>query len=147
MKKALKNTNAFSGIPAAALLAGLFLAGAEVRALDDRDLLLYLPFDGSFAPVIARGNAEPAFGAKQPAFDTGVIGQALVAGDPDVGLSYAVKENIGDRGGTLSVWVKPLNWSPGDAHALRTVGSSLRSACRKGSRPSFPFRALPQRPS
>ncbi|MFV1968625.1 MAG: LamG-like jellyroll fold domain-containing protein, partial [Pirellulaceae bacterium] len=45
----------------------------------------------------------------------GVIGRALIAGDPDAELSYAVKGNLHDRNGSLSVWMKPLNWDQGDA--------------------------------
>jgi len=46
--------------------------------------------------------------------------------------------------GLWSHAMAPCPWC-GNAH--RTVALSLRSACRKGQRPSFPCRALPQRPS
>ncbi|MFV2067386.1 MAG: glycoside hydrolase domain-containing protein [Pirellulales bacterium] len=90
-------------------------AGRSTHALDYRDLTFYAPFDESFDPVISKGDPRPDFGKEKPTLGEGVIGRALIAGDPDAGLSYAVKGNLHDRNGSLSVWMKPLNWDQGDA--------------------------------
>jgi len=98
------------------LVAVTFLfTSAALYGLDWKDLTFFAPFDGSLQPAVARGDPNPLTGAKKPMFTEGVIGKALIAGDPGVLPSYAVKGNINYRQGSLALWLKPLNWSAGDA--------------------------------
>jgi hypothetical protein len=97
------------------MLFVLFAGTRTTFALDDKDLTFYAPFDSSFEPLIAKGNPVPIFGAMKPTFGKGVIGQAMIAGGKDETISYIVKDNMNDHCGTIAVWIKPLNWSSGDA--------------------------------
>ena len=107
-------------------------AAPTVRASLEEDLLFYAPFDGDTTAALARGNPE-ATHVLEPRFAPGVRGQALVVGgDPRVeqrieeGLSvtdktprnavYRPQGNIDLHQGTLSFWVKPLDWRGGDDH-------------------------------
>jgi len=103
------------------------LMPAFAEALDHRDLTFYAPFDGTFEPLIARGSPQPSFGAKKPTFGDGVIGKALIAGDVDVGLSYAVKDNLDDMSATIAMWMKPLDWERTDGrnHWYLRIGGRM----------------------
>jgi len=88
----------------------ILLTQLPARALDFRDLSFYAPFDGSFEPLAAAGDPGFAVGPKPPTFADGRLGQALVAGDPGMTLSYAVEGNIHEKRGTLAMWLRPHNW-------------------------------------
>ncbi len=106
-------------------LFSLSPAGA-LPAVPDDDLLFYAPFDGSTTAAIA-GGAPAATHAIEPRFEPGIRGQALViGGNPKAKLSnadgtsardkrprnsvYAPEGNIDLQQGTLSFWIKPLDW-------------------------------------
>lgn len=110
------------------LLSGWTVSG--FAALED-SLLLYAPFDGSVEATVARGNGTPTV-AVPPEFRPGVRGRALVVGGvpedrertiddlpaPADGLGrnvcFSPEGNIDVQQGTVSFWVKPLDWSGAD---------------------------------
>ena len=96
-------------------LVAILIACRTGHALEYGDLTFYAPFEDSYEAVIARGDPRSQVGDEHPAFADGVIGKALVAGQEGVGISYDVNRNFNDRSFTLSVWMKALNWKPGDA--------------------------------
>ena len=88
-------------------LAALMAAG-QSRALEVKDLSFYAPFDGSLNAAFASGAVAARVGEKQIPFVPGIAGQAVQLGEPKLSLSYAVSNNIGERQGSISMWVKPL---------------------------------------
>src|SRR3990170_1573445 len=91
-----KSTSRRGGLGLAA--AGLLLTmGGPAAAMECDDLLFYVPFDDSLAPLIAKGSPDPELAAVKPTFGEGVIGKALIAGGKDESLSYSVKGNLDDR--------------------------------------------------
>jgi hypothetical protein len=74
-------------------------------------LTLYACFDdGLDADFAAGGAAGTAEG--NPEFAEGRSGQGIVVGDLDgsTGVRYATDRNFSFERGTVSMWVKPVNW-------------------------------------
>ena len=94
----------------ASLAVVLCLSQEPVSALDYRDLSFYAPFDDSFRPAIARGDPTPVAGRSKAFLEKGLLGNCLVAGDPEMTLSYAVAGNIDRERGSFATWLKPRNW-------------------------------------
>jgi len=118
----------------------LITSGSTSFSLDRQMLLFYSSLDGKVDADLARGEAEALPGYKR-AFAEGVRGQAVVVGkesgliktleapisfwlDIDIpvnyvdefigALRYSQPQNLRWQEGTLSFWVKPLDWRSGD---------------------------------
>ncbi|MFH0795426.1 MAG: LamG domain-containing protein [Candidatus Omnitrophota bacterium] len=106
--------------------AGIFrpdLFAQESQAAGDKDVLFYLPFDGSGVPAIAKGSSEVTLVGK-PAFVEGKVGQAAVISHADW-FRYKADGNINAREGTMEMWVKPVDWNKEDNafhHFIRIYG-------------------------
>ena len=107
----------FRSAVAAVLLALALVGGLTAPrpgwALSPDDVLLYLPFDGSVEPAIAAGPREmEASGTVE--YAEGKWGQGYLSGHQGDELLYRTEGNFNLDGGTVSVWLKPVNWSEGD---------------------------------
>ena len=82
----------------------------------DPGLLFHAAFDGTTEAVGLGGVVKPAKAdaGAAPAFEVGRFGQALVCG-PDLPLRrYPTAGHVVPAAGTVSLWVKPVNWTPAD---------------------------------
>ena len=95
----------------------LVLLASPISAGVEHGLLFRAGFDGTVdaeslcgagAPVRVRGPA--------PTFAPGRFGQALVCGPEHALLDYRTLGNLMPASGTVSLWVKPLNWTPADGN-------------------------------
>ncbi|MCD6350767.1 MAG: LamG domain-containing protein, partial [Armatimonadetes bacterium] len=75
------------------------------------DTLLYLPLDGTTSPARGQG---PVKVEGRASFQPGVVGQALVCGEGGAQLQIRRQGNVNPAAGTVSLWVKPLDWKPDD---------------------------------
>ncbi len=117
----MKSTPLFATFALFSLLGVGWLSAAP-----NDDLLFYAPFDGETTAAVARGNPE-ATHAIEPRFEPGIRGQALVVGgDPEMKQRiegdlpvgdktprhavYQPEGNLDLQQGTLSFWVKSLDW-------------------------------------
>jgi hypothetical protein len=73
------------------------------------ELLFHARFDGSLVPEVRTGPADFTAPA-DPQFVAGRSGQALVVRHT-FGVRYPVAGNLELEQGTISLWVKPLNWN------------------------------------
>lgn len=79
------------------------------RVPADPDLLFHASFDGSVKPDLQTGKG--AFDATEGLqFTEGRSGKALVIGH-NFGVRYPVTGNVSLDAGTISFWVKPINWN------------------------------------
>ena len=81
----------------------------------DEALLLYSGFDGQADATFAKGDSKASH-AITPEFQPGVRGQALLVGAPVGNMEarncyYGSDGNLRLDSGTISFWVKPLDWS------------------------------------
>ena len=110
-------------------IAGVFFAcviAFSVRAATDESLLFYCNFDGSANATFSRGESA-AKCVVPPEFQPGVRGQAVVIGGNTSGVQtivndlptntlqelnccYAPDKNLDVHRGSVSFWVKPLDW-------------------------------------
>jgi len=108
------------------ILAAMSLVTAGGQT--EEGLLFRAAFDGSLdahslsgagAPVSVTGTVEPTFAA-------GRFGQALLCGPEQVLVHYRTFGNAMPPSGTVSLWVKPLNWTPDDGnfHVFFESGSA-----------------------
>lgn len=91
------------------------------------ELLLYSNFDGEAEATTARGDATATF-THEPIFRPGISGQAVLIGGeltreqkltnglpemevPGRNVSYSPEGNLNLDQGTISFWVKPLDWT------------------------------------
>ncbi|MHB9070978.1 MAG: glycoside hydrolase domain-containing protein [Sedimentisphaerales bacterium] len=82
-------------------------------ALSYEGLIFYAPFENSVAPIIAAGDSLPnIIKGKKSEFVKGIVGNAIVTGVGYGVPSYVVKDNLCDIEGSLSLWIKPIDWSP-----------------------------------
>ena len=58
------------------------------------------------------GPIEPVNVAGEPTYQAGRIGQALLVGDDACRVTYPAEGNLDPSQGTISLWVKPLDWRP-----------------------------------
>ncbi|MBM3474572.1 MAG: LamG domain-containing protein [Armatimonadetes bacterium] len=96
----------------------VFLAACltAATAVADEGLLFHAPFDGSLDAYSLGGAGNPAqvTGAAQPTFAPGKFGQALLGGPEQALVHYQTAGNVMPPSGTISLWVKPLNWTLDD---------------------------------
>ncbi|MBU0477549.1 hypothetical protein KKC91_03155 [bacterium] len=94
------------------LVLGLFFSvlcfrSALAIGIDPEDILFYAPYDGKAEAEIAIGS--PAAEVKgEVDYIEGKKGKAIVLGDAK--LIYKAAENLNLDAGTISMWVKPVNW-------------------------------------
>ena len=95
-------------------MCALQLALLLTLAPAEADLTFYAPFDGDATATIAAGDAAAS---GTPKFTDGLVGQALLGGgdESQPGVTYATAGNLSLTHGTLSVWVKPVDWAGDDA--------------------------------
>ncbi|MFA5203515.1 MAG: glycoside hydrolase domain-containing protein [Lentisphaeria bacterium] len=94
------------------MASGLLLLTAGVWA-DDDGVLFYAGFDGT-ATAVARGDGTAQGHEGGPRFQPGKRGQALLSGDGDGYVSYAVARNLLADRGTIEFWVSPQDWFGAD---------------------------------
>jgi len=104
----------------------LLLGGGSVWALDANDLSFYAPFDGSLEAVVSVGDPKPAM-TGQYQFVPGLLENALLAGEKEKSLSYVVRNNISERQGAISMWVKPLWTDWATEHNFITIPDNRMS--------------------
>ena len=118
-----------------------------VNAATDDGLLFYCNYDGSADATVAAGN-KTAKAAFAPEFQGGVRGQALVIGGkpPETqvkGVSYSPEKNFNAEKGTMSFWLKPVDWdgtSKGPNIILQTaIGKAYFQIYKYWSDDSFIF--------
>jgi len=91
----------------------------------DVEPLFHATFDGTLEAVSAAGAGTPLAVEGAVEYAPGRIGQALVCG-PELGaVRYRLAGNLLPAAGTISLWVKPLNWTPADGnfHVFLEAGS------------------------
>ena len=72
-------------------------------------------FDGHLAAKGRTGSVEPLQIAGKPEYGPGRFGQALLSGDGGARVAYQIAGHLDPGFGTVSMWVKPLNWRPRDS--------------------------------
>lgn len=87
-------------------------------------MIFHLPFEGTLEAETAAGLPEPKpLPSGKAEFSEGVLGQGLVLGGDSIpSLSFDSSMNIDLAQGTLSFWVKPLDWSGSDIIPLFLLG-------------------------
>jgi|GEM_PF-5926071 len=90
----------------------LTAACQAVYALDSGDLLFYVPFDGSTRAEVAGGSKEQTSGAAE--FVEGIRGQGALIGGETAPLKYHIPGNFNKDQGTMSLWIKPVDWKRED---------------------------------
>ncbi len=102
-------------------ICGLLLSASAAFA-DEPKLTLYLPFDGSIAPAIAKGNAVPRYGRpnEAPGFTDGISGKGFLTGGSNQNVTFDAAGNISPEQWTITFWLKGLpgaKWNvQGDLH-------------------------------
>lgn len=100
-------------LPLVAVL--LVLCGSLWAA--ENGLLFHATFDGSTEAFSLCGQGAPVqVEGPAPSFAPGRFGQALVTGAGQTLVRYATNGNVLPRAGTVSLWVKPENWTPDDGN-------------------------------
>jgi hypothetical protein len=90
----------------------LLLAFLSNTALQRSDLLFYAGLNGQANADLARGDAAPTR-AKNPTFEEGVRGKGLLGTNP---VQWDAAGNMRGKEGTISFWLKPVDWSSGDGN-------------------------------
>ena len=95
----------------------VFIVNSPSFALSANDLSFYASFDSSVSADLANGDVNPLDNVKTSDFEftQGILGKAIIAGDKAKSLAYAVAANMDDKEGTLSFWIKPIDWKAGDS--------------------------------
>ena len=78
-----------------------------------KDLLFHLSFEGKIAADVAQGSRVPQASGKS-VFVEGVSGKALLVGERHARIRFPVKGNLSERQGTISMWIKAVDWEPAD---------------------------------
>ena len=90
---------------------------ASAMMLSAAEPIFYCDFDDTVAPVVAAGEKTPAVEVA-PVFMPGVKGKALLVGLDEHGVrrgvEYPHEKNLDWTKGTISFWVKPVNWKGSD---------------------------------
>ena len=91
------------------VIVGLFwLSGLYSQAGTGKNLIFYLPFEGSAEPGVAEGSKE-CEGKEKAKFVPGKDGQGLSIGLDESGIKYESQSNLNLSEGTIALWYKP-NW-------------------------------------
>ena len=97
--------------------SALFFSLCFCAALSAAEPVFYCNFDKTAVPQIAAGDKTP-HPVVEPAYDRGIRGDALVVGldapHGKRGIRYAREKNLNWDRGTISFWVKPLDWKGSD---------------------------------
>jgi len=105
----------------------LLAASLAATAGAEEGLLFRAAFDGSLDAYSLGGAGKPVqvTGAATPTFAPGKFGQALLCGPEQALIHYQTAGNVMPPSGTVSLWVKPLNWTPDDGsfHVFFESGS------------------------
>ena len=92
-----------------AVLSAMLLPAAEPT--------FYCSFDNTVTPAAAAGKKTPKLEVA-PIYQKGVKGQALLIGFDEKqvrrGVTYSHEKNLDWEKGTISFWVKPVNWTGRD---------------------------------
>jgi len=80
---------------------------------DETDLLFHLSLDGKLRPDFAQGAKTPKKSGNIT-FVQGVSGKALLVGEQHATVRFGAKGNLPNREGTISMWIKPVDWEPAD---------------------------------
>lgn len=83
-----------------------------VSALEPNDILFYASFDGDTKAEIAKGSAKQASGTVE--FVEGIRGQGVLIGGKNGELKYPTAGNFNKDAGTVSLWIKPVDWKRAD---------------------------------
>jgi len=89
-----------------AVLAGIACAQEELPT----PLVFHAGFEGT-VEAAARGNGSPVRVEGPVQYRPGKVGQALLAGDGGALLFYETAGNLRRSGGTVEMWVCPLDWT------------------------------------
>ncbi|MFH1921746.1 MAG: LamG domain-containing protein, partial [Planctomycetota bacterium] len=94
--------------------------------------LLHAPFDGSDQAVLTTGTAEEVtpYTSMGGPFVPGVKGQARVLGGQNR-CSFFVNDGFFPARGTLSMWVRPEDWTPASRHFVFFARLSLTEVQRE----------------
>ena len=86
---------------------------AEEKSADGSDLIFYHPFEDSLTPVVAGDPEYQLTGENKGAlaFGEGVRGKCLIGGMNNYRYTFRAAKNINRDEGTISMWVKPLDWN------------------------------------
>ncbi|MFZ5448843.1 MAG: glycoside hydrolase domain-containing protein [Thermodesulfobacteriota bacterium] len=92
------------------ILVVFFLAGFSKENLwaNEKNILLYLPFDGNCnSPISAdKGKVKGNL-----LFDIGKVGQALsIGGKENVSVDFLGEQYLNPKQGTIAFWIKPVDW-------------------------------------
>lgn len=124
----------------------LCMAGGLMYAGIDDGLIFYCDYEGKADAAFASGDKKSK-SAFTPEFQAGVRGQALViGGKPETqikGVSYSPDKNFNAEKGTISFWLKPVDWdgsSKGPNIILQTaIGKAYFQIYKYWSDDSFIF--------
>lgn len=96
------------------------LGYVPIICAEDDNFSFYASFDNGVNADRAVG-ADDAKTCSPPQFETGIRGKAVVIGIAvkgenkiPLGISYKAADNLSEETGTLSFWMKPLDWSGED---------------------------------
>ena len=107
--------------------ATILLALCAIYARAEHGLLFRAGFEGTADAYSLCGVGAPVriSGTGEPTFAPGRFGQALVCGPEQALVHYQTQGNLMPASGTVSLWVKPLNWTPDDGnfHVFLESGS------------------------
>lgn len=131
MRRLTLTLAAFSAVAAFTLAVS-----SRAEALSCEDLSFYAAFDESLEATFSAREAKPQKVVGRYEFVPGVLGKAVVAGELGKELAYSVRDNLDTQKGTISLWVKPLEWQAGDLkdHYLLSIPDKfvLRAAQNSG---------------
>ena len=91
-------------------------AAGDVRALERRDVGLYVPFEQTLQPQLVRGEVEITFnkgGQQDVEFTTGRRGQGLLL-KTGFSMNYVGSQLFENAEGTLAFWIRPVGWKGED---------------------------------
>lgn len=94
-------------------LAGL--AWSLSISFADESLRLYAPFEDSITPDVSASKFPPvAFG--EVGYTDGIKGHAVICDGAKGYLNFYLDEVFHEETGTLSIWMKPVDWEDGDGN-------------------------------
>jgi hypothetical protein len=93
----------------------LILYGTAQAA--ENGLLFHAGFDGTTEAFSLAGAGKPVERlGPEASYQPGKVGQALLCGPELTLLKYRTAGNLVPQSGSVSLWVKPLNWGADDGH-------------------------------
>jgi len=77
----------------------------------EEGLLFYTSFDKGVKADISRGNPEPISLKGNIQLEDGIKGKSIITGNDFITtLSYSTEGNFNITRGTISIWIKPIDW-------------------------------------